>query len=33
MAVYDLFHNKYSRCMMPPIKFLLKRIYELEEVV
>ena len=33
MAVYDLIYHKSSRCMMPPIKFLLKRIYELEEVV
>ena len=33
MAVFDLIYYKSSRCMMPPLKFLLKRIYELEEVV
>ena len=33
MAVYDLIYYKSSHCMMPPIKFLLKRICGLEEVV
>ena len=33
MAVYDLIYYKSSRCMMTPIKFLLKRICGLEEAV
>ena len=33
MAVYDLIYYKPSRCMMTPIKFLLKRICGLEEAV